>query len=106
MSLAALFCTAAALSPISWLEYYIALEVPYMALVYIAVYDRGGEGWRRRAAKSVLVIAAIFNLSTRLFEPALYYGVAYVGSLLVLATILVLSRTCSQLVVTLEGNAR
>ena len=67
MSLAALLCTAAALSPISWLEYYIALEVPYMALAYIAVYGRGAEAWCRRAAKSVLVIAAIFNLSTRLW---------------------------------------
>ena len=92
MSLAALLCTAAALSPISWLEYYIALEVPYMALAYIAVYGRGAEAWCRRAAKSVLVIASIFNLSTRLFEPALYYGVAYIGSLLVLVAILALAK--------------
>jgi hypothetical protein len=85
LSLAALFCTAAAFSPISWLEYYIALEVPYMALAYIAFCSGDAEPWRRRAAKSVLTVALIFNLGTRLFEPALYYGVAYLGSLLVLA---------------------
>jgi hypothetical protein len=86
-----LFCTAAAFSPISWLEYYMALEVPYMALVYIAFWSEDAKLWRGRAAKSVLAIALMCNLSTRLFEPALYNGVAYLGSLLVLAAILVLT---------------
>ena len=77
--MAALFCTAAAFSPISWLEYYMALEVPYMALAHMAF--RSGETtlWRARTATIVLAIVFIINLSTRLFEPALYYGVAYFG---------------------------
>jgi len=91
LSLAALFCTAAAFSPISWLEYYMALEVPYMALVYIAFGSGEAKPWHKRAAKLVLASALIINLGTRLFEPALYYGVAYLGSLLVLAAILVIT---------------
>jgi len=91
LSLGALFCTAAAFSPISWLEYYMALEVPYMALVYIAFRSGDAKSWHKRAAKLTLAGAMIFNLATRLFEPALYYGVAYLGSLLVLAAILVLT---------------
>ena len=91
MSLAALFCTAAAFSPISWLEYYMALDVPYMALAYIAFCGEDARPWRRQTAKLTLAIALIFNLSTRLFEPALYEGVAYLGSLLVLTAILALT---------------
>ena len=39
LSLAALFCTMPAFSPVSWLEYYMVLEVPYMALTFIACSD-------------------------------------------------------------------
>jgi hypothetical protein len=89
--LAVLFCIAAAFSPISWLGYYTALEVPYMALAYIAFSFGETRRWRPRAATLVLAATLIFNLCTRLFEPALYYGVAYLGSLLVLAAILILT---------------
>lgn len=93
MSLAVLFCLDAAFSPISWLGYYTALEVPYMALAYIAFRQGETARWRRQTAALVLAITLLINLSTRLFESALYYGVAYFGSLLVLAAILVLTTT-------------
>ncbi len=91
LSLAALFCIAAALSPISWLEYYMALEVPYMALAHIAFGRGKNRKPQARAATWVLAVALIFNLGTRLFESALYGGLAYLGSLIVLAGVLVLT---------------
>lgn len=97
MSLAALFCIAAAFSPISWLEYYMALEVPYMALVYVAFSCGEPKRWLARAASLVLVSAFSLNIFTRLFEPALYYGIAFLGSLLVLAAVLVLIRASDPL---------
>jgi Glycosyltransferase family 87 len=97
LSLAALFCTAAAFSPVSWLEYHMALEVPYMALVFIACSSERADRGRARAAQFVLAGSLVLNLSTRLFEPALYYGAAYFGSLIVLVTVLTLSGTSEPL---------
>lgn len=94
MSLAALFCTTAAFSPISWLEYYSALEVPYMALSYVAFRGDQAKPWRSRVAVLILAAALTINLGTRLFEPALCYGAVYFGSLLVLAA--VLTTTCGR----------
>lgn len=93
LSLAALFCTMPAFSPVSWLEYYMVLEVPYMALTFIACSDAAGNRARARTAQFVLAGALILNLSTRLFEPLLYYGAEYFGSLALLAVILALSGT-------------
>jgi hypothetical protein len=93
LSLAALFCVAAAFSPVSWLEYYMALEVPYMALTFVACSSREREIDRARAriAQFVLAGSLLLNVSTRLFEAPLYYGVEYFGSLMVLAAILILT---------------
>ncbi len=91
LSLAALFCTAAAFSPVSWLEYYMMLEVPYMALAFIACSKEATDRSHARAAQFVLAGALVLNLGTRLFEPALYYGAVYFGSLAVLVTILALT---------------
>jgi hypothetical protein len=91
LSLAALFCVAAAFSPVSWLEYYMALEVPYMALTFIACSSREIDRARARIAGFVLAGSFILNVSTRLFEAPLYYGVEYFGSLMVLAAVLALT---------------
>jgi hypothetical protein len=91
LSLAALFCTVAAFSPVSWLEYYTVLEVPYMALAFIACSRGGADRSRARVAQFVLAGSLVVNLGTRLFEAALYYGAAYFGSLIVLVTVLALT---------------
>jgi Glycosyltransferase family 87 len=91
LSLAALFCTAAAFSPVSWLEYYMVLEVPYMALAFIAGCSLDEDRGRARAAQFILAGSLVLNLSTRLFEATLYYGAAYFGSLIVLVTVLTLT---------------
>lgn len=93
LSLSALFCVAAAFSPVSWLEYYMVLEVPYMALVFIACSGEETDGRRARVAQFVLGGSLLLNLGTRLSETALYYGAAYFGSLIVLVTILALTGT-------------
>lgn len=93
LSLAALFCAAAAFSPVSWIEYYMMLEVPYMALVFIAGSSEEADRSRARAAQVVLAGSLIVNLGTRFFEAALYYGAAYFGSLIVLVTVLTLTGT-------------
>jgi len=96
LPLAALFCTMAAFSPVSWLEYYMALEVPYMALTFIACSGSDTDRVRARAAQFVLAGALILNLGTRLFEPLLYCGAEYFGSLAVLAAVPALTRTKSE----------
>ena len=78
-------------SPVSWLEYYMALEVPYMALTFIACSSREIDRARARIAQFVLAGSLLLNVSTRLFEAPLYYGVEYFGSLMVLAAILILT---------------
>jgi len=93
LSLAALFCTMAAFSPVSWLEYYMVLVVPYMALAFIDGPDAEGNPASAKIARLVLAGALILNVSTRLFEPLLYYGAEYFGSLAVLAAIVALTRT-------------
>ena len=93
LSLAALFCTMPAFSPVSWLEYYMALEVPYMALTFIACSDAEGSRARSFTAQIVLAGALILNLSTRLFEPLLYCGAEYFGSLAMLVAVLALTGT-------------
>jgi Glycosyltransferase family 87 len=97
LSLAALFCIAAAFSPVSWLEYYMALEVPYMALVFIARSSEQGDQGRARAAQFVLAGSLIVNLGTRFFEPALYYGATYFASLIVLIAVMILTGTKASL---------
>ena len=93
LSLGALFCTLAAFSPVSWLEYYMALVVPYMALTFIAWSDAEETPASAKIARLVLAGALILSVSTRLFEPLLYYGAEYFGSLAVLAAIVALTRT-------------
>jgi glycosyl transferase family 87 len=90
-SLAALFCPMAAFSPVSWLEYYITLFVPYMALTFIACSDSDEHRWRARMAQIVLGGVLVLNLGARLFQPFLYYGVEYFSSLAVLAAIVTLT---------------
>lgn len=95
LSLAALFCPMAAFSPVSWLEYYMALVVPYMALTFIACSASDADRVRARTAQLVLAGALVLNFGTRLFEPLLYYGAEYFGSLALLAAVLVLTGTKS-----------
>ena len=45
-----------AFSPVSWLEYYMVLEVPYMALTFIAFSDAGGKP-RPRTLTAQFVLA-------------------------------------------------
>lgn len=91
LSLAALLCTVAAFSPVSWLEYYTVLEVPYMALAFIACCNGEADRGRARAAQFVLAGSLALNLGTRFFEAALYYGAVYFGYLIVLVTVLILA---------------
>jgi hypothetical protein len=81
----------------------MALEVPYMALVYVAFSCGETKHWRTRATTLILVSVLILNICTRLFESALYYGVAYLGSLVVLGAILFLFTTGSPLSSEREG---
>lgn len=103
LSLAALFCTMAAFSPVSWLEYYMALVVPYMALTFIAGPASDADRVRARIAQFILAGALILNLGTRLFEPLLYYGAEYFGSLAVLAALMALTGTKAE-VLTSTGS--
>jgi hypothetical protein len=71
----------------------MVLEVPYMALTFIACSDAAGNRARALTAQIVLAGALILNLSTRLFEPLLYCGAEYFGSLTMLGAVLALTGT-------------
>ena len=69
----------------------MVLEVPSVALVFIACSDEETDRRRARVAQLVLAGSLLLNFGTRLSETALYYGAAYFGSLIVLVTILALT---------------
>lgn len=92
LSLAGLFCVVPAIQPVSWLEYYVALVVPYMALTFFAFSTENTNRSRVGMARLILVACLILNFSTRLSVAPLYYGVPYLSSLVVLGTVLMLTR--------------
>ena len=90
LALAAVFCVIPGTLVISWLEYYIALMVPYMALTYIGLGQPEQNKKRSFVAACVLCMVLVLNVSSRLFKPALFYGVPYFTSVILLAALIAL----------------
>jgi hypothetical protein len=90
LALAPVFCVIPGTLVISWLEYYIALMVPYMALTYIALSQPEQNKKRSFLAACVLCVVLVLNVSSRLFKPALFYGVPYFTSVILVAALIAL----------------
>lgn len=85
--LCAVFCLVPSWEPLAWLEYYLALEIPYASLVT----ELSECGPRRNRAKLIYAVVAgtfVLNIGTRFVRAGLYYGVPYFCSLAILFTIL------------------
>lgn len=85
-ALAAIFCCIPSLLPVSWLEYYVALEIPYAALVTELSSQESDRG-RAKMIYAVLAITFVLNVGTRFVPGGLYYGVPYFCSLAILSTL-------------------
>jgi Glycosyltransferase family 87 len=96
LALAAIFCVIPATLIVSWLEYDIALIVPYMALTYVASSQREQNKKRSFLAACVLCMVLVLNVSSRLFKPALFYGVPYFTSVILLVALVALVQESSR----------
>ncbi|MHB8384387.1 MAG: glycosyltransferase family 87 protein [Candidatus Binataceae bacterium] len=87
LGLCAVFCLVPSWEPLAWLEYYLALEVPYAVLV-TELSDGKPDRERTRVIYAVLAGTFILNIGTRFIDASLYYGVPYFCSLALLLTLL------------------
>lgn len=87
LGFSALFCFVPSFELLGWLGYYVALEIPYAALV---AELSSGESDRARTKTIYAVLAGTFvlNVGTRFVSAGLYYGAPYLCSLAILSTLL------------------
>ena len=81
------FCFVPSFAPLSWLEYYIALEIPYAALV-TELSSEEPDANRSKMIYGVLAAAFLLNVGSRFVNSGLYFGVPYFSSLVILWTLL------------------
>ncbi len=89
LALGALFSLAPSLSAIAWKHYYVALIVPYMALLSALWVDRPAEQRAPRSARLLFVSSIALNLASgnALNHFALFYGAHLLSSLATLAAL-------------------
>jgi hypothetical protein len=87
LGIAVVFATVPGLLPTAWMGYYVALMVPYMALVGL---DLSRLNFRPACSQMALIAVAVsflLSVSSRLARPALFYGAPYFGSLIIVLAI-------------------
>jgi glycosyl transferase family 87 len=84
--LSAVFCLLPSFELLGWLGYYVALEIPYSALV-AELSDAESSRARTKTIYAVLASTFALNLGTRFVAAGLYYGVPYFCSLALLSTL-------------------
>ena len=83
----AVFCFVPSFLPLSWLEYYVALAIPYTALI-AELSSPDLEKGRARMIYAILAVTFLLNVGSRFFGAILYLGGPYFCSLALLSTIL------------------
>jgi hypothetical protein len=94
LALGALFSLTPSLSAIAWKHYFVALIIPYMALLSVLQVDRP-SGWHAPRSAWVLFVSSILlNLAVgnTLNRLALFYGAHLLSSLAVLAALIITFR--------------
>jgi hypothetical protein len=100
---AAVFCFIPSCLPLSWLEYYVALAIPYAALVAeLSAPDL--EKGRARVIYVTLAVTFVLNVVSRFFGEILYLGGPYFCSLAILSTILASKRLAPSRILTAEAD--
>jgi len=87
LGIAVVFATVPGLLPTAWMGYYIALMVPYMALVGL---DLSRPNLRPACSQMALIAVAVsfaLSVGSRFARTALFYGAPYFGSLVILSAI-------------------
>ncbi len=87
LELAAVFCFIPSFLPLSWLEYYVVLIVPYAALV-TELSEGKSDGNRAKIIYGVLASTFVLNVGSRFVGAWLYCGAPYFCSLAILSTLL------------------
>ncbi|MFZ0889099.1 MAG: glycosyltransferase family 87 protein [Candidatus Binataceae bacterium] len=95
LALCGLFCIMPSLAPVSWKHYYVALLIPYMALLSGMWIDKPAQRQAPIAAWALMILSIVLNLETghRLMHLALFYSVHFVSSLMVLAALFAVWRS-------------
>ena len=87
VGMSAVFCFIPSFAPLSWLEYYVALEIPYAALV-AELSSEESDLNRSKVIYAVLAGTFLLNVGSRFVGAGLYIGVPYFCSLVILWTLL------------------
>jgi len=89
LALCGLFCIMPSFAPVSWKHYYVALLIPYMALLSGMWIDKPAQREAPIAAWTLMILSIVLNLETghRLMHLALFYSVHFVSSLMLLAAL-------------------
>jgi hypothetical protein len=86
-ALSAVFCLVPSFELLGWLAYYVALEIPYVALV-AELSKATSNGARRKTIYAVLASTLVLNVGSRFVAAGLYYGAPYFCSLAILSALL------------------
>src|SRR6202162_5989657 len=96
VGISAVFCFIPSFAPLSWLEYYVALEIPYAALV-AELSSKESDPNRSKVIYVVLASTFLLNVGSRFVGAGLYIGVPHFCSLLILWSLLCLRKlACSK----------
>lgn len=108
LALCAIFCLMPSFAPISWKSYYLALLIPYMALVSTMWIDRPPQARTSATARTLLALSVLLNLAggRRLNHLALFYSAHFVSSLLLLAALAAEFRAQPAALTLAAGTAR
>jgi Glycosyltransferase family 87 len=87
LGIAVVFATVPGLLPTAWMGYYVALMVPYMALVGLDLSRRNFRPACSQMALIAVAVSFLLSVSSRLARTALFYGAPYFGSLIIVLAI-------------------
>jgi hypothetical protein len=109
LALAALFCLMPSIAPVSWKSYYVALLLPYMAVLYMAVLSAFLEsrirvGWSLWLALG-LSVTLNFLPGRTVNHLALFYSAHFISSLLLMAVCFAAARETNGSSTPVRGSA-
>ena len=87
LGIAVVFATVPGLLPTAWMGYYVALMVPYMALVGLDLLRLNFRPACSQMALIAVAVSFVLSVSSRLARTALFYGAPYFGSLIIVLAI-------------------
>jgi hypothetical protein len=87
LGIAVVFACVPGLLPTAWMGYYVALMVPYMALVGLDLSRLRLRPACSQIAVIAVAVSFVLSVGSRFAKTALFYGAPYFGSLVILSAI-------------------